>query len=98
MGVSNNKIIASGEEIGMGLADREAVGIGPDIIKDGVEISLVGYYLTIESILKYMVPTHCFIDGIFESCDKEAQMLGEPGLYPKQYVHMIGHHYILLCP
>ena len=80
--IAKRQIIASREEIRIGLADCEAVGIGPDVIEDGIEIPFVGYDLIVEAVLEYMVYTYSTIDCIFESCDKEAQMLGQSGFYP----------------
>ena len=45
-----------------------------------------------------MVSAYSGIYVIFESCNKETKMLWESGLHTKQYVHMIRHYNILLCP
>ena len=80
------------------MADCEAVRIRTDVTEDCVEVSLVGDDLVVEAIFEHMVYPGEGVNGILESRDKETEMLGECGLYPKQYVHMIGHNDILFCP
>ena len=80
--IANRQIIASCEEIGIGMANGESVGIGPDVIENSVKIPFVGYDLIVEAVFKYMVYTYSTIDCIFESCDKESQMLGKSRFNP----------------
>lgn len=89
-------VVATLEEVGDGTAHCQTVGVGADIVEDGLEVALVGYDLVVETLLEEARYARCSIDGIFEAGYVEAELFGKHSGHIQQQMHMVGHHHILL--